>query len=88
MDKGLTLQPTDDLTLDCYPDADFGGLWNYESPDDPHSVRSRTGYLITLCNCPVIWVSKLQTAIALSMMEAEYITLSQACKDLFHKNMS
>ena len=82
-DKGLTLQPTPDLTLDCYPDADFAGLWNYESPHDPHCVRSRTGYLITLCNCPVIWVSKLQTAIALSTMEAEYIALSQACRDLF-----
>ena len=83
MDKGLTLQLTDDLTLDCYPDADFSGLWNYESPNDPHSVRSRTGYLIPLCNCPIIWVSKLQTPIALSMMEAEYIVLSQACRDLF-----
>ena len=83
IDKGLTLRPTEDLTLDCYPDADFGGLWNYESPQDPHSVRSRTRYVINLCNCPVIWVNKLQTAIALSTMEAEYIALSQACKDLF-----
>ena len=46
-------------------------------------MHSRTGYVINLCNCPVIWVSKLQMAIALSTMEAEYIALSQACKDLF-----
>ena len=26
MDKGLILDPSDDLTLDCYPDADFAGL--------------------------------------------------------------
>ena len=27
MDKGLILDPSDDLTLDFYPDADFAGLW-------------------------------------------------------------
>eukprot|EP00956_Cyclotella_meneghiniana_P016409 scaffold25911_cov23-Cyclotella_meneghiniana.AAC.4 len=32
---------------------------------------------------PVLWKSKLQTEIALSTMEAEYVALSQACKDLF-----
>ena len=83
LDKGLILNPSDTLKLDCYPDADFAGLWNHESPDDPHCVRSRTGYVITLSDCPVVWVSKLQSAIALSTMEAEYIALSQSCKDLF-----
>ena len=82
-DKGLILTPSHDLKIDCYPDADFAGLWNHDSPDDPHCVRSRTGYVITLSDCPVLWVSKLQSAIALSTMEAEYIALSQACKDLF-----
>jgi hypothetical protein len=33
--------------------------------------------------CPVLWKSKLQTEIALSTMEAEYVALSTACKDLF-----
>ena len=68
--------------MDCYPDANFAGLWNHELPDDPHCVRSRTGYVITLSDCPVIWVSKMQTTIALSTMEAKYIALSQSCKDL------
>jgi hypothetical protein len=31
-----------------------------------------------LCNCPVIWCSKLQTKIALSTAEAEYIAMSNA----------
>ena len=83
IDKGLILDPRDDLTIDCYPDADFAGLWGYDDPQDPHCVRSRTGYVITLCGCPVLWASKLQTEIALSTMEAEYIALSTACKDLF-----
>ena len=69
--------------IDCYPDADFAGLWGHEHPQDPHCARSRTGYVITLAGCPILWVSKLQTEIALSTMEAEYVALSSACKDLF-----
>ena len=83
MDKGLILDPSDDLSIDCYPDADFAGLWGHEHPQDPHCVKSRTGYVITLANCPVLWVSKLQTEIALSTMESEYVALSTSCKDLF-----
>ena len=42
------------------------------------SVRSRTGYIICLGNCPLVWKSQLQTGItALSTLEAEYIALSQ-----------
>ena len=83
MDKGLILNPRDDYGIDCYPDADFAGLWGHEHPQDPHCARSRTGYVITLAGCPILWVSKLQTEIALSTMEAEYVALSSACKDLF-----
>jgi hypothetical protein len=45
-------------------------------------VKSRTGYVITLGGCLVLWVSKLQTEIALSTLESEYIALSQAMRDL------
>jgi hypothetical protein len=82
-DKGLIMRPTSKIHVDCYPDADFAGLYNKEDAQDPHCVRSRTGYVICVANCPVIWKSKLQTEIALSTMEAEYVALSQACKDLF-----
>ena len=83
LDKGLILTPSDSLKIDCYPDADFAGLWNRDDKHDPHCVRSRTGYVINLSNCPVLWKSKLQTEIALSTMEAEYVALSTSCKDLF-----
>ena len=33
-------------------------------------------------SCPILCVSKLQTEIALSTTEAEYIALSQAMRDL------
>jgi hypothetical protein len=80
--KGLILKPSDDMTLDCYVDADFAGLYGVEDNQDPVCVKSRTGYCLTLANCPIIWVSKLQTKIALSTTEAEYIALSQSLRDL------
>ncbi len=83
LDKGLILPPSDDLKIDCYPDADFASLWNCNDKNDPHCVQSRTGYVICVSNCPVSWTSKLQTEIALSMMEAEYDVLSSLCRDLF-----
>ncbi len=64
LDKGLILTPSDDLKIDCYPDADFAGLWNRDDKNDPHCIRSRTGYVICLSDCPVLWISKLQTSCA------------------------
>ena len=41
------------------------------------NVLSRIGFVIRYDGCPVIWSSKLQTEIALSTAEAEYIAMSQ-----------
>jgi hypothetical protein len=81
-DKGYILRPTETPTIDCYADADFAGSWTLETSDNPDSVKSRTGYLITFAGCPILWSSKLQSEIALSTTEAEYIALSQAMRDL------
>ncbi len=70
------------FAVDCYVDADFAGLWGTKSPDDPISVKSRTGYVITVAGCPILWVSKLQSLISLSTLESEYIALSHALRDL------
>jgi hypothetical protein len=83
LDKGLIMKPCMEPRIDCFPDADFAGLYGHEDSQDPHCARSRTGYIILAFNCPVLWRSKLQTEIALSTMEAEYVSLSTACKDLF-----
>ena len=71
-----------ELTVDCYVDADFAGLFGTEDPEDPVSVKSRTGYVLLLANCPLMWVSKLQSPIALSTQHSEYVALSSACRDL------
>jgi hypothetical protein len=82
LDEGLILRPSDTLDIDCYVDADFAGLWPHEDKTDPSIARSRTGYVICLANCPVIWSSRLQSSIALSTMEAEYNALSAAMREL------
>ena len=83
-DKGLIMKPKDisGLKIDCYCDDDFAGLWGYESKDDSSCVRSRRGFIMFVCDCPVLWMSKLQTDIATSTMEAEYSVLSAAMRDL------
>lgn len=81
-DKGLIMTPTSTPRVDCFPDADFAGLYGHEDSQDPHCARSRLGYVILAFGCPIAWRSNLQTEIALSTMEAEYVALSTACKDL------
>jgi hypothetical protein len=82
LDKGLTMTPSSAPCIDCFPDADFAGLYGHEDSRDPHCARSRTGYVILAFGCPVLWRSCLQTEIALSTIEAEYVALSTASKDL------
>jgi hypothetical protein len=82
--EGLVLQPSRKLKVDCYVDADFGGLFGAEDPLDPMCAKSRTGFVIMLANCPLVWASKLQTTIALSTQNAEYVALSQSLRELVH----
>jgi hypothetical protein len=80
--KGYILRPCQNKTIDCFVDADFAGTWTLDTSSDPTSVWSRSGYVITYANCPILWSSKLQSEIALSTTEAEYISLSQSIRDL------
>ena len=81
-DKGLIFKPTAQ-SFDCYVDADFAGNWDKrEAPSDSDTARSRSGYVIVYAGCPIIWASKLQTQIALSTTEAEYIAISMATRDV------
>jgi len=74
--------------LEVYADADFSGGWNVVDSKNADCVLSRTGFVICYANCPVIWCSKLQTGIALSTAEAEYIAMSHAlCKAIPIQNL-
>jgi hypothetical protein len=81
-DKGMYFQPNQSNQIDCHVDADFAGLFGVEDGQESVSVKSRNGYVIFFCGVPLLWVSKLQTQIALSTCEAKYIALSQSMRDL------
>jgi len=80
--RGLILKPNSDNRLNAYVDSDFAGQWSRDTCQLRDSAVSRTGYVILYCGCPIHWVSKLQTEIALSTTEAEYMALSTCLRDL------
>jgi hypothetical protein len=81
-DKGTIVTPTGDLSLDCYVDADFAGLHGRDPDHSATSAKSRTGYIILLGGCPILWKSQLQTEISLSTLESEYSALSASMRTL------
>ena len=78
---GIVFKPDKTLSIETYVDASFAGEWNQTWSEEPSSVMSRTGYTIRYANCNIIWCSKLQTEIALSTTESEYIALSHSLRD-------
>ncbi|KAL7459520.1 hypothetical protein ACHAWC_011291, partial [Mediolabrus comicus] len=85
-DKGMVITPNLELTelkVDAYPDSDFGGLYGYEDIHDPVVTRSRTGFIINVADCPVLWKSQLQSETATSTMEAEINAMAACCRELF-----
>ena len=83
-DEGMILKPLqrDKFHMDVYVDADFMGLYGKEQRTDPDNVKSRTGFVIMLNGCPIVWASKLQASISLSTMMAEYYALSTAMREV------
>ena len=81
-DRGLSFKPSTDWKVDCRVDADFCGLWGSEDPDDPVVAKSRTGFVIMLAGCPLLWKSSLQMETSVSTMMAEYVALSSAMREL------
>jgi len=80
-DKGIFLRPDKSKGIECFVDASFASGWRPDDANDAANVLSRTGYVIYYASCPVHWCSKMQTEIALSTAEAEYIALSQAMRE-------
>ncbi|KAE8711123.1 hypothetical protein F3Y22_tig00110303pilonHSYRG00264 [Hibiscus syriacus] len=63
-----------DTILTCYVDAELAGNIDIR--------RSTTGYVYTLGGTAVSWVSQLQKIVALSTMEAEYVAVTEASKEM------
>jgi hypothetical protein len=51
---------------------------------NPRDCLSRTDYVIKYGGCPITWSSKLQSTIALSTTEAEYMALSTAAREVIY----
>jgi hypothetical protein len=79
-DKGLILKPQEH-SFDCFVDSDFSGNWDPSDTTDPATAKSRSGFVIKYAGCPIVWASKMQTEVALSTTEAEYIALSTALRE-------
>lgn len=58
--------------LTGWADADFAG--------DLATRRSTSGYVFKMGDCTVDWRSKLQTTVAMSTTEAEYVALNHAAR--------
>ena len=78
--KGLILKPIpleeQQLLIFVFVDTAFACGWGTEQGTNPESMKSRTGYIIEVMGCSVVWCSKLQVSIATSTMESEYTALS------------
>ena len=70
------------LSLNLFADADFDGLSASKDRADPISIKSCTGILLIFGTVPILWSSNLKTEIALSTLEAEYVSLSQVMREL------
>ena len=79
-DHGLVLVPSRESKIDCYPDADFTGMYRYKNSSNPSCVKSRPVFVITVSNCPVLWQFKLHTE---TTMEAAVVVLACSCRDHF-----
>ena len=82
-DRGLVMTPSGTLKVDVFTNADFAGLCGYENPTDPTCSKSRTGFVISLSDYPVLLMSKLQMETALLTMEAEINALAHCCCEPF-----
>jgi len=62
------------LSLVGFCDSDYAG--------DKQTRLSISGFIIFLCGVPIAWRSKAQRSVSLSSSEAEFVSLSEAAKEV------
>ncbi|KAL7487913.1 LOW QUALITY PROTEIN: hypothetical protein ACHAW6_013485 [Cyclotella cf. meneghiniana] len=76
----LCFKPDASKGFQCYCNTNFGGNWNKEfAATDPSTAKSRSKWSAA---CPIIWASKLQPQVALSMTQNKFIAMSIALCDI------
>eukprot|EP00980_Cylindrotheca_fusiformis_P030514 scaffold24936_cov171-Cylindrotheca_fusiformis.AAC.1 len=83
-DQGLIMPIDKSKGIECFVDADLfaGGHRTKEDISNPRDCLSRTGFIVKYASCPIVRSSKLQSIIALSTTEAEYMALSAATREV------
>ena len=77
------LRGTSDFAL-CYGYANLNctGYVDSDFTEDLDKKRSTSGYVFSMAGGAISWKSKLQSIVALSTTEAEYIVVTHACKEV------
>ncbi len=74
-DFGLVYKKNEDkLRFQVFVDADFA--------QDKGDRKSRSGHIMMLNKCTVGWSTRKQNSVSVSTAEAEYMTMSECCKDI------
>lgn len=74
LDFGITYSKGESIQPAGYVDADYGGCRD--------TKRSTSGYIFMMAGGPVSWSSKRQATVALSTVEAEYVSLTRAAQQM------
>ena len=69
--EGLTLIKGGEKKIKVYVDASYGG----------EGARAQTGTIVLFHNSPILWNSRRQEVVSVSITEAEYIACAEAAKD-------
>jgi hypothetical protein len=64
-DKGIILKTNKSTKIDFNVDSGFAGLFVVEDGLKPIFAKSKAGSVIKYCDVPILWVSQMQTQIAL-----------------------
>ncbi|EDK44741.1 conserved hypothetical protein [Lodderomyces elongisporus NRRL YB-4239] len=72
-DFGIKYRHIPGSTVEGYSDADWGS--------DTSTRKSTTGLIFRYAGGPITWKSKKQATVAQSSSEAEYVALSESCKE-------
>ena len=66
--------------VDCYVDEYILGLWGHENKQYPICNKSRTGFVVTIYNCTLLWVEKIQKHIFLYTIHYKYMGLYHSAR--------
>lgn len=74
---GIVYRATNDFRLEAYADSSYGSESEYKG-------KSQTGYIVYLGGGPISWSSKLQSVVAQSSAESEFIAAFNTSREIVY----